>query len=614
MSLKENCRERIFSVITKIAEKSKYVIMIVDNNAYKILSMICKNEELLEKGVSLIELIDTKRSSLQEFDCIYFISSDIQTVDFMLNDFKNEKEAKYKNIHILFTSNIGKNSKIIDLIANNDFILKRIKSCACINLNFLAYESRIFYFENNLNLYDYYPLKNSDILFELSSKLLSVCSCLKMTPRIRYQNSELCRKFSEIFYNNINNINTLQNNNSNDDLILILDRSIDSSILFIHEYSYQSLCYDILKIRVSNEEDEEAHSLSFEITNNDQKKEEKKAILSEDDEIWLKYRHHHIQDVNEIIKNEISSFSEQNAVAKIQKKNILNPAEALDALRSLPQYESMIERYWLHVYLCNNCFKILQKKNIVDIGLIEQDVCCNVDKYGKELSYSKNLTSVNSIITSNDYDQEEKARLLLLYFINYVNISEYDKMKMIESAQLNLFMQKMINEFLKLKLHLNHLYIDDNLSSNKVHHMLDKNRKKIKYYKNVAKNSKYELTRHEPNIKDIILQIYTNTLHKGQFPFVDSNKSQNINQISSSEQKQNVSRGTIWEFKTETKKLAKDEEKKKIVIFIIGGITYPEIRHIYELSEQLDLDIYLGGTSLLTSNVLFNQFKILANF
>ncbi|SBT38702.1 syntaxin binding protein, putative [Plasmodium ovale wallikeri] len=654
MSLKENCRERIFSVVTKITEISKYVIMVVDKNAYRILSMICKNEELLERGISLIELIDTKRNSLPDFDCIYFLSSNVSTVNMMLSDFEEEKNAKYKYIHVLFTSTIGKNDAILDLIATNDFILKRIKSCACININFLAYESRIFYFENKFNLYDYYPLKNIDILFEISSELLSVCSCLKSFPYIRYQNSDICRKFSEIFYNAINSSSILQNNkNSNDDLILILDRSIDSSILFIHDYTYQSLCYDILKINTHFKDDvnrrgedyEEAHTISFEIINNDHKKEEKKALLCEEDSLWLKYRHMHIQDVNEIVKNDISTFTEKNAIAKIKKKNILNPNEALDALRSLPQYESMIEQYWLHLYLCDNCFKILENKNVVDIGLVEQDICCNVDKYGKELNHNKNMNNVNAVITSNDYDQEEKARLLLLYFINYININEYEKIKMIESAQLGLFMQKLINEFLKLKIHLNYMYIDETGSSsvsatasvsattttavsapaqasssastsNRIYHILDKNKKKIKYYKNAAKNSKYELSRHEPNIKDIILELHDNVLHKGQFPYVDNNIDRNIKQCNTSPErkKQNVSRGTVWDFKSDTNKSAEEAIKKKIIIFIIGGITYPEIKHIYELSERLDLDIYLGGTALLTSNVIFKQFKAFSSF
>ncbi|GAW81886.1 syntaxin binding protein [Plasmodium gonderi] len=651
MSLKENCKERVLSVIEKITEVSKYVVMVVDKKAYRILSMICKDEELLEMGVSLIELIDAKRSRLQDFDCLYFISSNVEVVEMMLSDFREEKNAKYKNVHILFTSNVGdRNREILDIIATSDFILKKIKSCACINIHFFAYESRIFYFDNNLNLYDYYPLKKSTILHDLSLQLLSVCSCLKSNPHIRFQNSPLCRKFAEIFYNSMNNSTACQGyNNNDDDVILILDRSIDCSILFIHDYSYQSLCYDILQIKTYHEVSEEeghmeneenetryghkkqrnvnigegAHCVSFEITNNDQRKEEKKAILSEDDSLWFKYRHAHIQEVNEMIKNEISSFTEKNALVKIKKKNVLNPNEALHALRSLPQYETMIEQYWLHVYMCDNCFQVLQKRNIVDIGMVEQDICCNVDNYGKELSHSKNFASINSIISSNNYEQEEKARLILLYFINYENLNEDDKIKMMETAELGLFMQKFIVEFLKLKLHCekthhyNHHPMDEHSSSTtKIFHVLDKNKKKIKYYKNVAKNSKYELSRHEPNIKDIIIEMHHDTLNKALFPFVDNNRKMDDSPEKniSSVKKQNVTRGTVWEFKTEENNPMQIGNKKKIILFIIGGITFPEIRQIYELSEQLHVDIYLGGTSLLTSGVLFDQFKKIPSF
>uniref|UniRef100_A0A8C9GER1 Syntaxin binding protein n=1 Tax=Piliocolobus tephrosceles TaxID=591936 RepID=A0A8C9GER1_9PRIM len=711
MSLKENCKERIFSVIKKITEISKYIIMVVDKNCYNILSIVSKNEELLENGVSLIELINSNRNELPDFDCIYFLSPKSETVNIMLNDFKEENNCKYKNVYIIFISSIKKNDGILDLIASNDIILKRIKSCACLNLNFLPYESRIFSFPNKLKLYDYYPLKNTKILYDLSAKLVSVCSCLKTWPYIRYQNSELCKFFAETFYNDLNasdlfklNTNEITNkkyinkNNTNEtensffesttneqneknrdktkittnsDLVLILDRSIDSSILFLHDYSYQSLCYDLLKIETeycnimeetdcsynydynkNKNEINEPHTVTFDITNSDKNKEKKKAILTEDDELWLSYRHIHIQEVNEIIKNKITTFTEKNTVAKIKKKNVLNPNEALEALRSLPQYESMIEQYWLHVYLCDSCFKILQNKNIVSIGLIEQDISCNVDKYGKELNLSKNNANLISIITSNEYEEEDKARLILLYFINYININEYDKNKIIDLAQLSLFMRKFINEFLKLNIHLNYIYLDENLNhSNKVYHILDKNKKKIKNYKNIAKNSKYELSRHEPNIKEIILNIYEQNLNKSQFPYVGHNiyDENNEKKKTPTVSELNVYRGTVWEFNTPYEQKHSEEnqknkliqnrnsgdsatgnntiistnisssnnnknKKKKIIIFIIGGITYPEIKYVYEMSKELNLDIYLGGTSLLTSNLIFKQFKMLSNF
>ncbi|KJP86981.1 hypothetical protein AK88_03380 [Plasmodium fragile] len=639
MSLKQNCRERLFNVIEKITQVSKYVIMVVDPSAQQVLSMICKSEELLERGVSLVEQIDAKRNKLQDFDCMYFLTSKLEIVERMLEDFKDEQNAMYKNVHILFTSNVGKkNKEILNLLATSDFLLKRMKTCACFNISFFAFESRIFYLDHELNLYDFYPVKDSNMLGDLALELLSVCACLKSNPLVRYHNSPLCRKFAHTFHTCVSDSNILNKSGGNDeDVLLILDRSIDCSILFAHDYAYQSLCYDVLRIRthqgkktkpgVHNEgggadQGEDAHTVCFEITNNDKRKEIKKATLSEEDNLWTKYRHTHIQDVNEMIKNDITSFTEKNAVAKIKKKNVLNPNEALHALRSLPQYENMIEKYWLHVYLCDNSFQILQKKNIVQVGMVEQDVCCNVDTYGKELTHTKNCKSVMSIITSNDYEQEEKARLLLLYFINYENVSELDKARLIESSQLGLLMENFIDHFLNLKIHhdtCNHVEKhtgEENSSATcKVSHVLEKNKKKIKHYKNVAKNAKYELSRYEPNIRDIIMELHEDTLHKGQFPFVQDNNRgspHQVKEMNASEGKKpaNVTRGTVWGFKSaERKDATQSGSRKKIIIFILGGITFPEIRQAYELSEQLGVDVYLGGTSLLTSEVLFQQFR-----
>lgn len=620
---------------------SKYVIMVVDENAHQVLSMICSSEELVERGVSLVEQIDAKRNRLQDFDCIYFLSSKVEVVKKMLEDLKDEKNAMYNNVHILFTSNvIKKNREILDLLATSDDLLKRMKTCACFNIPFFAFESRIFYLNHELNLYDFYPLKDSSILGDLALELLSACSCLKSNPLVRYLNSPLCRKFAEIFYNSMNDSNIFQKSDEKDegDILLILDRSVDCSILFAHDYAYQSLCYDVLRIKTHqtkqgkpwrqrsmgdtiDQGEEPPHTVQFEITNNDQRKEVKKAILSEEDNLWVRYRHTHIQDVNEMIKNDIGSFTEKNAIAKIKKKNVLNPNEALEALRSLPQYETMIEQYWLHVYLCDSCFKILQKKNVVEVGMVEQDLCCNVDNYGKELTHTKNCKNVMSIISSNEYHQEEKVRLLLLYFLNYENINELDKARLIESSEIGLFMENFIHQFLSLKIHCDpYAHVEKNAveensssASCKVSHVLERNKKKIKHYKNVAKTAKYELSRYEPNIKDIIIELHEDTLHRGQFPFVDGSRgpsSHHVKDQNASEgNKTNVTRGTVWGFKSVERKDAQMANRKKIIIFILGGITFPEIRQAYELSEQLSVDVYLGGTCLLTSEVLFQQFR-----
>lgn len=47
-----------------------------------------------------------------------------------------------------------------------------------------------------------------------------------------------------------------------------------------------------------------------------------KAILGENDEVWVRYRHEHIEQVNENVREDIQSFMRENATAQMQKNMV----------------------------------------------------------------------------------------------------------------------------------------------------------------------------------------------------------------------------------------------------------------------------------------------------
>ena len=47
--------------------------------------------------------------------------------------------------------------------------------------------------------------------------------------------------------------------------------------------------------------------------------------------------------------------------------------------------------------------------------------------------------------------------------------------------------------------------------------------------------------------------------------------------------------------------------RPRIVVFMIGGMTYSETRAAFELSRKYNVDIFCGTDSLLSPNQLFNQ-------
>jgi syntaxin-binding protein 1 len=48
---------------------------------------------------------------------------------------------------------------------------------------------------------------------------------------------------------------------------------------------------------------------------------------------------------------------------------------------------------------------------------------------------------------------------------------------------------------------------------------------------------------------------------------------------------------------------ASSTKRERIIVFIAGGMTYSEVREVYELSSSVGKDIYIGKVTLLASNI-----------
>ena len=58
------------------------------------------------------------------------------------------------------------------------------------------------------------------------------------------------------------------------------------------------------------------------------------------------------------------------------------------------------------------------------------------------------------------------------------------------------------------------------------------------------------------------------------------------------------------------------KEKTKLIIFVIGGLTYPEIREVkkMELSGGLNVTVILGGTELITPKDYIKGLSSMASY
>lgn len=52
-----------------------------------------------------------------------------------------------------------------------------------------------------------------------------------------------------------------------------------------------------------------------------------------------------------------------------------------------------------------------------------------------------------------------------------------------------------------------------------------------------------------------------------------------------------------WNFQPQSSVSALDKSKKRLVVFVLGGILQSEMRCAYEVSKELNCEVFIGGSS-----------------
>jgi syntaxin-binding protein 1 len=255
-------------------------------------------------------------------------------------------------------------------------------------------------------------------------------------------------------------------------------------------------------------------------------------------------------------------------------------------MKAMPQYQDMLNKYSMHINLqtaAMDTFNSIDNKNLVKIVSLEQDMAVGEDSDGRPV---KNLiSSMPPFLTDNQVELFDKLRLLMIYIISQEGIKDTDRKRLMELAKLNNNDQSAISNLRYLGVTL--------LKGSKI-----KNKQKIKEKSKKKQRDDappFELSRYVPLLKQIIEDASSNTLSNTDFPFIKEPSS-----APSTNKKEEVSlrKGSQprWANKgKERKSEISNSGGDRIIIFIAGGITYSEMRCVYEISQKLNREVILGN-------------------
>ncbi len=549
MDLCELMTSRIDQMLEKVGPGLKVLLM--DQETTTSVSLSYQQSKIMKKEVYLFEHLHSRvanKNSLSFMKCVVLIRPTKENLALLRREITS---PRYSSYYLFFSNKVGRTD--LKSLADSD-TNEVVAACMEVPSDFLVFESHLFTVNLPRPVRNLSWNKSTGSLQHCVDSLRSFLAAIKApSATVAFsKDSPICEELAQLV------ISDNDDPGSADAILIILDRRVDPVTPLLNQWTYQvSVKSNVVESNLICKFQAMIHELvgtsnnAVDLTGREGVPEEvKKVILSaETDEFYRLNMYANFGEIGQTMRNMIHKFQEK----KKSHSKVESMTDIKDFLSSYPEFKKLSGTVTRHLALHEVLSNEINSNELYEVSKCEQAIACGNDK-------AVSIQELNRILSLPSVRTKDALRLLSLFTLRYSHEVERNLGQLCKSIhglpQKEVYdVIQMMNKYSRIKSRM----LFDNSSSN--------------------------LLRNLKGIDNVFVQ-HQPLLTKEMLP--------------------DIIRGQM---RPDLTYLSQPKKRGRVVIFIVGGVTYEESRAVHIFNRDNGSNVVLGGTSILNYDEFVNSVK-----
>lgn len=399
--------------------------------------------DIMERKITIVESLEKKRAPFPDKGVIYLLEPTEDSIAKLVDDYATAKPLYGPNVFLFFLQRLP--DKLLEKIKYCKPLVKRVKALSEVNIDFLAKEERAFTFNMRECFAPLYTRSGANKFEEIiANKLVTVCATLNEYPHIRFsKSSKVCDTLANLFHRKMDSFvssnpswwyhgggKDARASQRDRGVLLLLDRADDCLTPLMHDFHYQSMVYDLLKVegdRITTQAETQEDATETEA---------KDFLLDEKDELWVEIRGKHIAEVIELLSTRIREIMNSNTGSTLGKKSgdgKMSLTDMAAALKALPEYREIMSKLSQHMHISHECMDVFSTESLLDLSEIEQTLATGQDDEGRQPKMSEIIDRVELCLRKMK-DPKARIRLILIATLSPNGLNYDDRNRLMDAG------------------------------------------------------------------------------------------------------------------------------------------------------------------------------------